>query len=82
MLLRITGWADHLPDAWASRMLHARALALKAKWTVGEIGGILRGLEVAVDVCFERGRTVLNGRASKLTALKMLMHGANIPSEG
>lgn len=81
-LLRVTGWNDHLPDVRAKRTLRANALALKAKRKADELGGILPGLDAAVDKVFERGRTVLNGRSSKLTVLKLLMHGEDIPSEG
>ncbi|KAI9568143.1 hypothetical protein HD554DRAFT_2038970 [Boletus coccyginus] len=81
-LLRVTGWADHLPEVRANRTLRADALALKAKRKAEELGGILPRLEAAVDQIFESGRTILNGHSSKLTVLKFLIHGENVPSEG
>lgn len=65
----------------ANRTLHADALALKARWKEDELGGILPGLKEAVDRIFESGQTMLNGHSSKLTLLKLLIHGKNIPSE-
>ena len=81
-LLRITGWAEHWPEVRASRALREKALALKGKRKEDELGGILQGLAAVVDQIFERGRSVLEGRGCKLTAQKMLMYGASIPSEG
>ncbi|KAG6369839.1 hypothetical protein JVT61DRAFT_13396 [Boletus reticuloceps] len=81
-LLRVTGWGEHLPSVRASRALRAKTLALKDKLKADELGGILQGLPVAVDGLFQLGRTLLNGHSSKLTALKVVIHGASIPSEG
>ncbi|KAG6371993.1 hypothetical protein JVT61DRAFT_9012 [Boletus reticuloceps] len=81
-LLRVTGWADYLPQVRASRGLRAKALALKDRLKPDELGGILQGLAEAVNGLFRLGQTLLNGRSSKLTALKIIIHGANIPSEG
>ena len=80
-LLRVTGWNNHLPDVRAKRTLCTNTLALKAKRKVDKLSGILPGLDAAVDKVFKRGCTVLNGRSSKLTVLKLLMHGEGIPSE-
>ena len=63
-------------------MLREKALALKGKHKEDELGGILQGLAAVVDQIFERRRSVLEGWGCKLTAQKMLMYGASIPSEG
>jgi hypothetical protein len=81
-LLRVTGWSDHLPNVRANKTLRANALALKASRKPHELGGILAGLDAAVNAIFELGRTLLNGHSSKLTVLKLLMHGEDVPSEG
>ena len=57
-------------------------MALKDRLKPDEFGGALRALVPAVDSLFQLGRTLLNDRSSKLTALKVLIHGANIPTEG
>ncbi|KAH0826859.1 hypothetical protein J3R83DRAFT_4395 [Lanmaoa asiatica] len=81
-LLKVTGWLEHLPQVRDSRRLREAALALKDKHKDGELGGILSGLDKAVDRHFERGRTVLDGHGSRLTLLKTIIYGSNIPSEG
>ena len=80
-LLRVTGWGDYLPQVCASRVLRGKALALKGRLKAEELGGILQPLPVVVDALFKLGRTLLDGHSSKLTALKIIIHGANIPSE-
>ncbi|KAG6371343.1 hypothetical protein JVT61DRAFT_9539 [Boletus reticuloceps] len=81
-LLRVTSWADYLPQVRASHGLRAKTLALKDRLKPDELGGILQGLAEAVNSLFRLGQTLLNGRSSKLTALKIIIHGANIPSAG
>lgn len=81
-LLRVTGWGDYLPQVRASRTLRERALALKDRLKADELGSILQVLPAAVNGLFKLGRTLLDGHSSKLTALKVIIHGANIPSEG
>ena len=56
-------------------------MALKEKRKEDELGGILQGLAVAVNGVFKHGWLVLEGQGCKLMAQKMLIYGANIPSE-
>ena len=65
----------------ASRALREKALVLKDRLKPDEFGGALQALAPAVDGLFQLGRTLLNDRSSKLTALKVLIHSTNIPSE-
>ncbi|KIK81861.1 hypothetical protein PAXRUDRAFT_27760 [Paxillus rubicundulus Ve08.2h10] len=81
-LLRITGWGNFLPEVRDNKRLREAAMKLKEKSVDGKLGDLLASPEQTVDLHFEVRWKMLDDHGSKLTILKMLMHGANILSKG